>query len=55
MGTLLRVLSKSNPMNTNLTGFGWFSRIFESVLSTNLALALEGLSNAGFAGKKTGC
>ena len=28
MGTYLRVLSKSYPMNTNMTGFGWFSKIF---------------------------
>ena len=25
MGTHLRVLSKSSPINTNMTGFGWFS------------------------------
>ena len=25
MGTHLRVLSESFPMNTNMTGFGWFS------------------------------
>ena len=26
MDTHLRVLSKSYPMNTNMTGFGWFSK-----------------------------
>ena len=31
MGTHLRVLSESFPMNTNMTGFGWFSRIFASL------------------------
>ena len=28
MGTLLRVLSESYPMNTNMTGYRWFSKIF---------------------------
>ena len=28
MGTHLRVLSESYPMNTNMTGFRWFSKIF---------------------------
>ena len=28
MGTYLRVLSESYPMNTNMTGFRWFSKIF---------------------------
>ena len=28
MGTHLRVLCKSYPMNTNKTGFRWFSKIF---------------------------
>ena len=31
MGTHLRVLSKSYPMNTNMTGFRWFSKIFSSL------------------------
>ena len=31
MGTHLRVLSKSYPMNTNMTGFRWFSKIFVSL------------------------
>ena len=31
VGTHLRVLSESYPMNTNLTGFRWFSRIFVSL------------------------
>ena len=31
MGTHLRVLSKGFPMNTNLTGFRWFSTIFASL------------------------
>ena len=30
MGTHLRVLSDSYPMNTNMTGFRWFSKIFVS-------------------------
>ena len=28
MGTHLTVLSESFPMNTNMTGFRWFSKIF---------------------------
>ena len=31
MGTPLRVLSKSFPMNTNMTGFRWFSKFFASL------------------------
>ena len=27
MGTHLRVLSESFLMNTNMTGFGWFSKV----------------------------
>ena len=30
MGTHLRALSESFPMNTNIIGFGWFSKIFAS-------------------------
>ena len=28
MGTHMRVLSESYPMNTNMTEFGWVSKIF---------------------------
>ena len=31
MGTHMRVLSESYPMNTNMTGFGWFSNFFAGV------------------------
>ena len=31
MGTHLRVLSESYPMNTNMTGFRGFSKIFASM------------------------
>ena len=31
MGTHLRVLSKSFPMDANKTGFQWFSKIFASL------------------------
>ena len=45
MGTHLRVLSESSPMNTNITGFRWFSKIFASLsFWTKVASALEGLS-----------
>ena len=43
-GTHLGVLSESNPMNTNMTEFGWFSESFASLCFwTKLASALEGL------------
>ena len=32
MGTHLRELSESYPMNTNMTGFRWFSKIFADTL-----------------------
>ena len=31
MGTQPRELSESCPMNTNMTGFGWFSKFFVSL------------------------
>ena len=31
MGTHMRILSESFPMNTNMTGFRWFTRIFASL------------------------
>ena len=40
----MRVLNDSYLMNTNKTGFRWFSKNFASlVLWTKVALALEGL------------
>ena len=45
MGTHLRVLSESYPINNNLTGFRWISKTFKAlVLWTKVALALEGLN-----------
>ena len=41
MGTHLRVLGESYPMNTNMTWFRWFSKNF--VLWMKVALALEEL------------
>ena len=47
MGTHLRVLGESYQMNTNMTGFRWFSKIFASLLGLcaldKVASALEGL------------
>ena len=46
MGTHLRVLSESYPMNTNMTGGldPWFSKYLHLlVLKMKVALALEGL------------
>ena len=38
MGTHLRVLSESSPINTNMTGFRWYSKyICVLVLRTNVA------------------
>ena len=42
MGTHLRELGESYPMNTNVTGFRWFSKIF--ALLTKVASALEELN-----------
>ena len=44
MVTHLRVLSESFQIYTNMTGFGWFSKIFVFLCFwTKVALALEGL------------
>ena len=44
MGTHLRVLSESYPINTNMTGFRWFSYFFAfSVHWTKVTSAAEGL------------
>ena len=47
MGTYMKVISESFPMNTNMTGFRWISKIFAKVcvlvLWTKVASALEGL------------
>ena len=46
MGTHLRVLSESYPLNTNMTRFKlFFKYICVFVLWTKVASALEGLSN----------
>ena len=46
MGTHLRVLNESYPMNTNTTGFRGFSKIVCAlVLWTKVVSALEGLTN----------
>ena len=34
MGTHLRELGRSYPMNTNMSGFRWFSKIFINKFST---------------------
>ena len=45
MGTHLRVLSESYPMNTNMSGFRWFFKnLCILVLWTKVASALEGLN-----------
>ena len=47
MGARLRVLSENYPLNTNMTGFRWSSKICVRVLWTKVASALEGLSSNG--------
>ena len=42
MGTHLKVLRKSFPMDTNMTGFRGISKIFTSLFSSKVASALEG-------------
>ena len=42
IGTHMKVLSESYQVNTNMTGFRWFSKIFfVLVLWTQVASALE--------------
>ena len=43
MGTHLTVLSENYPINTNMTGFRWFSKIFAFLLWRKVSSALEGL------------
>ena len=50
MGTHLRVFSESYPMDTNMTGFRWFSKILRScALDDSIVSALEGLNQGRFA------
>ena len=45
MGTHLRVLNKSYPMNTNMAGFRWFSKLKCVILLwKKVATVLEGLT-----------
>ena len=45
MGTHVKVLKESFPMNTNMTGFRWFSKKLNVlVLWMKVASALEGLT-----------
>ena len=46
MTTHLRVLSECYPMNTNMTGFRWFSILF--ALWTEVSSALEGLIGSSY-------
>ena len=47
MGTYLRVLSESYPMNNNMTGIRWFSKKKDCVLLlwVNVASSLQGLND----------
>ena len=46
MGTHLRELSEGFPMNTNMTGFRWFSKIFASLALGESSLS-RGRVNGG--------
>ena len=47
MGTHPKVLSESYPMNTNMAGFRWFSKVLVYLwFEKKVVLALEGLSPA---------
>ena len=41
MGTHLRVLNESFPMNTNIIGFRWFSKIFVSLRLDESSIGIE--------------
>ena len=41
MGTHLRVLNESFQMNTNMTGFRWFSSIFVSCALDESSLTIQ--------------
>ena len=45
MGTHVRVLSESYPVNANMTGLIWFSKKRVLLLWMKVASALEGLTN----------
>ena len=56
MGTHMRVLSESFPMNTNMTGFRWFSKKdCILVIWKKVASALEGLRQFGHLYAKNIC
>ena len=40
MGTRLTVLSESFPISTNMTVFGWFSKIFASLCIDESSLSI---------------
>ena len=53
MGTHLRILGESFPMNTNMTGFKWFSKILAFfVFWTKVVPALEGLNEFDYCASK---
>ena len=54
MGTHLRVLSESYPMNTNMISFQKSLNLCILVLWTKVASALEGLTNTLFANIREG-
>ena len=41
MGTHLRVLGEIFPMNMNMTGFGWFSKVFAFSTMDECSLSME--------------
>ena len=49
MGSHLRVLNKSYLMNTNMTGFRWFSKIFASLDESSLSIQRVKNNKSGLA------
>ena len=45
MGTHMRVLIESYPMNTNMTGYRWFSKIFASLYLDESSLSIDRVKN----------
>ena len=48
MGTHLRVLSKSYPMNANMTGFKWFSKLLHSCFFDESSLSIGKVKSTVF-------
>ena len=45
MGTRIKVLGESYPMNTNMTGFIWFTKNLRSCALDEFSLSIERVNN----------